>query len=147
MAKLVATASQTIGPFFKVGLWQPDWSDLTRHGAQGDPIRLEGTVLDGDGAPVPDALVELWQADAKGVYAHPEDPRATPADKLFRGFGRCGTDAAGRFWFRTVMPGTVPGADGGLQAPHVNLTVFARGMLRHLVTRAYFSDRVERAAV
>ena len=141
MARLIATPSQTIGPFFRVGLWQPEWSDLTRHGAQGSTIHIEGSVLDGDGQPVPDALVEIWQADERGIYAHADDPRATPGDKLFRGFGRCGTDANGRYRFTTIFPGVVPGDDGAQQAPHVNMTIFARGMLRHVVTRLYFSDR------
>lgn len=139
--KLVGTASQTIGPFFRVGLWQPGWADLMRHGATGDVIRIDGGVSDGDGNPVPDALIELWQADANGEYAHPDDPRAGTGDRLFRGFGRCGTDAEGRFAFRTIVPGRVPADDGTLLAPHVNVTVFARGLLKRLVTRMYFSDR------
>ncbi len=146
MSSLIATGSQTIGPFFKVGLWQPQWSDLLRDGTAGEPIRIEGTVLDGDGTPIPDALVEIWQADANGTYAHPDDPRATTVQPLFRGFGRCGTDAEGRFAFRTIVPGPVPGDNGGTQAPHINVTVFARGLLKRLVTRIYFSDRAEQNA-
>lgn len=140
MAALIATSSQTVGPFFRIGLWQPEWNDLLRDGAQGEAIRIEGTVLDGDGAPVSDALIEIWQADASGRYAHPDDPAATRGDRLFRGFGRCGTDAEGRFAFRTIVPGSVA-ADGAPQAPHINVAVFARGLLRHLYTRIYFSDR------
>ncbi len=138
---LVPTASQTIGPFFREGLTRPAWSDLTRDGATGTPIRIEGTVLDGDRAPVPDALLEIWQADERGRYAHPEDAAPVAGERLFRGFGRACTDPGGRYWFRTIVPGAVPGGDGAPQAPHVNLSVFARGLLKRVVTRIYFADR------
>jgi len=95
-------------------------------------------VLDGDGAPVDDAVLEIWQADAEGRYDHPDDGR--PADPRFRGFGRALTDEAGRYRFVTIRPGRVPGPDGAPQAPHVNLTVFARGLLKQLTTRIYFAD-------
>lgn len=137
---LVPTSSQTIGPFFREALERPAWSDLTRDGISGEIVRIEGVVRDGDGAPVPDALLELWQADANGRYAHPEDIGPVSSDRLFRGFGRACTDADGRFWFRTVVPGAVAGPDGAAQAPHANLTIFARGLLKRLVTRIYFSD-------
>jgi protocatechuate 3,4-dioxygenase alpha subunit len=126
------TSSQTVGPFFKFALDHPAWSDLTRDGAAGERIRLIGRVLDGDGIGVPDALLEIWQAGADGSYAR---------DPNFRGFGRASTDDDGRFAFVTVRPGAVPAPGGGLQAPHVAIAVFARGLLHHLITRAYFSDR------
>jgi protocatechuate 3,4-dioxygenase alpha subunit len=138
---LIPTSSQTIGPFFREALERPAWSDLTRDGAEGETIRIEGVVRDGDGAPVPDALLELWQAGPDGRYAHPDDVGPVPSDRLFRGFGRACTDADGRYWFRTVVPGAVAGADGVAQAPHANLSVFARGLLKRLVTRIYFADR------
>ena len=133
-----ATPSQTVGPYFRLGLDRPDWTDLTRDGPAGDKIAIEGRVLDGDGAPVDDAVLEIWQADAEGRYDHPDDGR--PADPRFRGFGRALTDEAGRYRFVTIRPGRVPGPDGAPQAPHVNLTVFARGLLKQLTTRIYFAD-------
>jgi protocatechuate 3,4-dioxygenase alpha subunit len=128
------TSSQTVGPFFKFALDHPRWNDLTADGAAGERIRIAGRVLDGDGAGVPDALLEIWQAGPSGSYA---------ADPAFRGFGRVGTDDDGRFEFVTVRPGAVPGPAGVAQAPHVALTVFARGLLHHLITRIYFDDRAD----
>jgi protocatechuate 3,4-dioxygenase alpha subunit len=141
------TPSQTVGPFFKYGLTpngQYDWNDaftgnLVTPDASGERIRIEGRVFDGEGQPVPDAMLEIWQADAQGRFADPQDKRALPNAK-FRGFGRSGTDANGTFVFDTVKPGSVPDPDGKPQAPHVLLAVFARGMLRHLYTRVYFAD-------
>lgn len=141
-----ATASQTIGPFFREALERPAWSDLTRAGARGESVRIEGVVYDGERAPVPDALLELWQPDAAGRFAHRDDPRPDPPDPCFRGFGRACTDAGGRFAFRTVVPGAVPAPGGGVQAPHANLSIFARGLLKRLVTRIYFSDRAAQNA-
>src|SRR5262249_46213787 len=137
--KLIPTPSQTVGPFFSLGLDRPEWSDLTGGGAQGDRIVIEGRVTDGDGAPVPDALIEIWQANAAGRYAHPEDRQTDkPLDPNFRGFGRCATDGEGRFRFTTVKPGPVPGRGNRLQAPHINVLLFSRGLLIHLHTRIYF---------
>lgn len=130
MSSELPTPSQTVGPYFRLGMDRPEWSDLTRDGARGEKIAIEGRVLDGDGAPVDDALLEIWQADAAGRYD----------DAAFLGFGRSITDEAGRFRFVTIRPGRVPGRGGVLQAPHVNVTVFARGLLKHLVTRIYFAD-------
>src|SRR5579864_990503 len=122
--RLIPTASQTAGPFFKFGLDRPEWSDLTEGGkAKGEPIRIEGRVLDGDGAPVPDALLEIWQANAAGKYAHIEDRQEKPLDPHFRGFGRCATDKAGQYHFTTIRPGAVPGRGNAMQAPHINLRV------------------------
>ena len=99
---------------------------------------LTGRVTDGEGAPVPDAVIETWQADPDGRYDHPEDPRGAATG--FRGFARAPTDADGRFAIHTVKPGPVPGAGGALQAPHLEMSVFARGLLNRVVTRVYFAD-------
>jgi protocatechuate 3,4-dioxygenase alpha subunit len=138
--RLRQTPSQTVGPFFSRALLHEGWNDLTTRGAAGQVIIITGRVLDGDGAPVPDALLEIWQANASGRYNHPDDTRDTPLDPRFGGFGRAGTDAQGRFRFRTIKPGPVPGAGGSMQAPHINVSVFARGLLKRLVTRIYFPD-------
>lgn len=137
--RLIPTASQTAGPFFRFGLDHLEWSDLTAGGrAQGERIRIEGRVLDGDRAPVPDALLEIWQANAAGRYAHPEDRQEKPLDPNFRGFGRCASDKDGRYRFVTIKPGAVPGRGNALQAPHINVCVFARGLLKQVTTRMYF---------
>lgn len=123
------TPSQTVGPFFGFALPLPDGPQVAPSG----DIVVEGHVYDGTGDPVPDALVEIWQADPDGEF--PE----TVADDGFRGWGRCGTDPSGRFAFRTVKPGPPePGA-----APHVGVVVHARGVLHHLITRMYFPDEAE----
>ena len=138
--KLVPTPSQTVGPFFHIGLDRPDWADLTSGGPQGERIVIEGRVIDGDGASVPDACLELWQANAVGRYAHPDDTRTDkPLDPNFRGFGRVATDADGRFRFTTIRPGPVPGRGNALQAPHIGIALFARGLLKQLFTRIYFA--------
>jgi protocatechuate 3,4-dioxygenase alpha subunit len=134
------TPSQTVGPFFSKALIREGWNDLAARSAAGQTIVIAGRVLDGDGAPVPDALLEIWQANAAGRYNHPDDVRDTPLDPRFSGFGRAGTDAQGCFRFRTIKPGPVPGAGTSLQAPHINVSVFARGLLKRLVTRIYFPD-------
>ena len=138
---LPQTPSQTIGPFFAVALCWPDGPDVVPEGTPG-AVWLGGRVTDGAGEPVPDALVETWQADGAGRFAHPDDPRG-PATSAFRGFGRCPTDADGRWAVRTVKPGPLPTAEGGLEAPHVNVSVFARGLLNRVVTRIYFPDEAE----
>lgn len=137
------TPSQTVGPFFHIGLPAVTTSELVPRDQEG-AVRIVGTVRDGNGEPVGDALLEIWQANAAGRYAHPEDTREEiPRDDGFKGFGRCATDAAGRFEFVTVKPGAVPGPDGGMQAPHIDVSVFARGLLKRLVTRVYFPDEAE----
>ena len=114
---------------------------------QGEVIDLRGRVLDGRGEVVPDAMLETWQANAAGRYASPADQReGIPLDPHFIGFGRAATGANGEFHFRTIRPGRVPGPDGALQAPHIALSVFGRGLLKRLVTRIYFSDCVENDA-
>jgi protocatechuate 3,4-dioxygenase alpha subunit len=138
-AKLIPSATQTAGPFFHFGLLQPTWSDLTAGGtAKGEKIKLEGRLTDGDGAPLPDAIVEIWQANAAGKYDHPEDAQGKPVDPDFRGFGRAFTDKDGVFRFTTVKPGSVPGRGNALQAPHIAVSIAARGLLHHLFTRVYF---------
>ena len=127
------TPSQTIGPFFAVALPAPGEEHLVAPGAPG-AIRVEGTVRDGAGTPVDDALLEIWQADPAGRH---------PPDTDFSGFGRCRTDPAGHFGFVTVRPGRVPHPLGGWQAPHLAVAVFARGLLARLVTRLYFPDESE----
>lgn len=135
---LAATPSQTIGPFFAIML-RLGSNELVQADHPG-AIELEGRVLDGAGAPVSDALIEVWQANAAGRYAHPEDDRELLLAPGFTGFGRCATDIEGRFGFRTVKPGLVPALDSAWQAPHINVTVFARGLLHRVVTRIYFPD-------
>ena len=145
MAEL--TPSQTIGPWFAYGLTpnkQYDWSDLATGNlitpdVVGERIRVEGRVLDGDGIPMKDAMIEIWQADAQGRYAHPRDTRALP-NSTFKGFGRVGTDEDGHYAFDTIKPGAVPGPNGKAQAPHILVAFYSRGLLTHMYTRIYFSD-------
>ena len=148
------TPSQTVGPFYAYGLtpkgrahWDPDgtysWKEtvgdnLVTPDASGEKIQIVGVIRDGDGAPIPDAMLEIWQADAQGRYAHPRDPRAPNAS--FKGFGRSACDKNGEFGFNTIKPGAVPGPDGKPQAPHVVVCIFSRGMLRQIYTRMYFPD-------
>ena len=136
------TTSQTVGPFFHDAMLRDETNILAGLAAAGERIRVEGYVFDGDGAPVPDAVVEIWQANAHGRYHHPADRRDLPHDPAFTGFGRSATDADGHYWFETVRPGAVPFDAERRQAPHVNVTVFARGLLDHLATRMYFPDEV-----
>lgn len=134
------TASQTVGPYFHIGLPWDGGADLVAANHPG-AIRLGGTLTDGDGAPVDDGMIEIWQANQAGRYAHPEDDRAdVPLEEGFKGFGRAQTDDYGRYEFRTVKPGPVPGPDGRPQAPHIEMSVFARGLLQRVVTRVYFPD-------
>jgi protocatechuate 3,4-dioxygenase alpha subunit len=144
--KLIPTPSQTVGPFFHLGLARAEWADLSADNPAGERIAVEGRVIDGDGAPVPDAMIELWQANAAGRYNHPDDRQDDkPIDPHFRGFGRVATDAEGRFRVVTVKPGPVPGRGNALQAPHINIALFARGLLKHLYTRIYFADEAANA--
>ncbi|MDB5092674.1 MAG: pcaG [Candidatus Eremiobacteraeota bacterium] len=127
----VPSGSQTVGPFFRFALHHEQWSDLTTGSPAGEKIRIAGRMLDGDGAPVPDGFVEIRQADAGGSYACADG---------FTGFGRASTDRDGRYAFTTIRPGAVPSALGA-QAPHVVVSIFARGLLKALHTRMYFGDR------
>ena len=146
------TPSQTVGPYFAYGLTpnkKYDWTDLiigdlVTPDTTGERIRIEGQVFDGDGKPITDSMIEIWQADAQGRYAHPRDAR-TRSNTSFKGFGRVGTDAEGRYVFHTIKPGLVPGPDGTTQAPHILVAVFARGMLQHVFTRIYFADEAANA--
>jgi protocatechuate 3,4-dioxygenase, alpha subunit len=134
------TPSQTIGPFLAI---QVPYDREERLVPESDPdaIHLRGTVYDGEGDVVDDALIEIWQANRAGRYAHPEDQRGElPVEEGFTGFGRCATDVEGRFEFITVKPGRVPGPNGRLQAPHLDVSVFARGLLDRVVTRMYFPE-------
>jgi protocatechuate 3,4-dioxygenase, alpha subunit len=145
--KLIPTPGQTVGPFFALGLDRPDWADMTRNNPEGERIVIEGRVLDGDGVPVPDALLELWQANAAGRYDSPEDTQTDKQlDPNFLGYGRAATDSEGRFRVMTVKPGPVPGRGNALQAPHINVAFFARGLLKQLFTRIYFADEAANAA-
>ncbi|MCA1454799.1 protocatechuate 3,4-dioxygenase subunit alpha [Bradyrhizobium sp. BRP22] len=147
------TPSQTVGPYFKYGLTpngEYAWNDaftnnLITPDVSGERIRVEGTVFDGDGVPVPDCMLEIWQADAQGRFSDPQDARALP-NSSFKGFGRVGTDAKGGYVFDTIKPGQVPDPDGKPQAPHILLAVYARGMLLHLYTRIYFDDEAANAS-
>lgn len=138
------TPSQTVGPFFHDALLDEDRSKLVDTGHP-SAIKIEGTVHDGAGDVVPDAMVEIWQANQAGRYNHPADDREDlPLDlENFSGFGRSGTGEGGKFSFVTVKPGSVPGPDGGMQAPHIMVSVFSRGLLKRLVTRIYFPDEEE----
>jgi protocatechuate 3,4-dioxygenase alpha subunit len=137
------TPAQTVGPFFEFSLLATPQAELVSPSTPG-AIRIEGRVLDGVGDPVDDALVEIWQAGRSGRYAHPTDQRDDlPLEPGFTGFGRCGTAEAGRFWFVTVKPGPVPVPDGRMQAPHIDVSVLARGLPHRLVTRLYFPDESE----
>jgi protocatechuate 3,4-dioxygenase alpha subunit len=147
MAKLRQTPSQTVGPYFAYGLAPEQYgyqqnltsiagSQMVEGDIEGQRIRVEGRVFDGAGNPISDALIEVWQADSLGRYAHPADPRGS--NSTFKGFGRCGTgtDPRNRFWFDTIKPGKAADDD----APHLNVIVSMRGMLLHAFTRIYFSD-------
>jgi protocatechuate 3,4-dioxygenase alpha subunit len=133
------TPSQTVGPFLSIGLTWTDGHLVVPEGTPG-AIRISGVVRDGAGAPVPDGVIETWQADPDGRFDHPDDPRGAVGG--FRGFGRCPTDQTGSWAILTRKPGPVPGP-GGTQAPHVDLSMFARGLLDRVVTRLYFPDEAE----
>lgn len=147
---LPLTPTQTVGPYLSLGLPWPDGPDVVPDGTPG-AVLIGGTVVDGTGALVPDALVETWQADPDGRFDHPDDPRGAAKSTVegFRGFGRCPTDDEGRWWIRTVLPGALPdeapdGSDARpAEAPHVNVSVFARGLLDRVVTRIYFPEHAD----
>jgi protocatechuate 3,4-dioxygenase alpha subunit len=134
------TPFQTLGPFFDFGLVIANGEVVAEPAAAGRHITLEGIVRDSAGTPLPDALIEIWQADASGKYRNPLDPENASTDPAFDGFGRVATDGDGRFLFKTVVPGRVPGPDGRLQAPHIAVGVLTRGIQTRLVTRLYFED-------
>lgn len=138
---LPPTPSQTVGPFFGYALPYDSGPVLVDADAQG-AIRLWGRVLDGAGEPIPDALVEIWQADGAGRFNDRPGIYETPGAGSVRGFGRCATDGEGAYAFSTVRPGAVPLTDGTTQSPHIVLSVYARGMLRNVLTRVYFPEEV-----
>ena len=137
---LQATTSQTVGPYFRIGLTWLFKDDLTGPGIAGERIVITGKVLDVDGHGVSDAMLEFWQANAQGKYAHPEDKQEKSLEPGFTGFGRVPTAEDGSFRLTTIKPGGVPGLDGKLQAPHIVVSIFMRGLLRRLVTRIYLPD-------
>jgi protocatechuate 3,4-dioxygenase alpha subunit len=138
--KFVPMPSQTVGPYFHLGLTNTcSVGHVANPKARGERVTLVCTVLDGDGKPVPDAMIEVWQANADGKYNHPEDTQEKAVDPACPGFGRMGTDERGMCVFETIRPGRVPGPNKRLQAPHLNVSVFARGLLKRLPTRVYFA--------
>jgi protocatechuate 3,4-dioxygenase, alpha subunit len=144
---LTATPSQTVGPFFHHGLADNVMLGcLVRPDTKGERVRLRIRVLDGEGVPVDDALVELWQADADGQYVRPDNPSTLLSAPGFCGFGRLATSADGVCTFDTIRPGRIALADGQLQASHINACLFARGLLRQLYTRVYFENDPDLAA-
>lgn len=141
MTELGVTPSQTAGPFLQLGLEWADGPYVVPPSTAG-ALRIGGFVFDGRGEPVPDAMVETWQADPDGRFDHPDDPRGAAKSSVpgFRGFGRATTDRLGRWWVLTVKPGLLPTPEGAVEAPHLDISVFGRGMLNRVVTRLYFPD-------
>ncbi|MEU5551207.1 MULTISPECIES: protocatechuate 3,4-dioxygenase subunit alpha [unclassified Micromonospora] len=137
--RLGVTPAQTVGPYLHIGL---RWADGAYVVPEGTPeaFWIRGRIVDGTGAPVPDALVESWQADPDGRFDHPDDPRGArpPSVAGFRGFGRAETDPQGEYALLTVKPGPLPAPEGGTEAPHLTVSVLGRGLLHRLVTRIYF---------
>jgi protocatechuate 3,4-dioxygenase alpha subunit len=132
------TPSQTVGPFFHYALPFEGGDTLTNEATLGERITIEGRLIDGNGEPVPDGLIEIWQANSQGRYHHPEDTQDRQLDPNFNGFGRAPTDQGGWWRFHTIKPGQVPGPGGALQAPHINISVMGRGILKRLAMRFYF---------
>ena len=137
---LFLTPSQTTGPFVAISFERTVVDDVAPPSVAGNRVTIRGRVLDGDGKPVDDAVIETWQANSHGKYAHPEDTREKLLEPEFKGFGRVLSDGHGAFRFKTIKPGRVPGPGDTLQAPHLVVLVFMRGLLKHLVTRIYFPD-------
>ena len=141
MTEVALTPSQTTGPYLEIGLLDGPISSQLVDDSDPRAIRISGVLLDGAGDPVPDGMIEIWQANAEGRYAHPADGREEiPLESGFTGFGRSGTGSDGAFAFVTVKPGRVPWVDGRLQAPHLLVGIFARGLLKRVATRMYFPD-------
>jgi protocatechuate 3,4-dioxygenase alpha subunit len=143
---LQPTSSQTSGPYVHIGFAWLVVDNLAAPGTAGERIAIEARIVDGDGQPVNDAVVEIWQANAHGRYAHPDDTQDKPLDPSFKGFGRVFTDDRGRFRITTIKPGPVPGPAGTIQAPHLNVTILTRGLMKQLVTRMYFANDPGNAA-
>ncbi len=142
---LFLTASQTTGPFVAISFERTIVDDVAPQSVAGERVTIQGRVIDGDGKPVDDAAIETWQANSHGKYAHPEDTREKLLEPEFKGFGRVLSDAKGGFRLKTIKPGRVEGLNGTLQAPHLVVTVFMRGLLKHLMTRVYFPDEPSNA--
>ncbi len=141
MTETALTPSQTSGPYLEIGLIGGPIANHLVDESHPHAIRISGVLLDGAGDPVPDGMIEIWQANAAGRYAHPADDRdEIVLDTGFTGFGRSGTAPDGSFAFVTVKPGRVPWVDGRLQAPHLLVGVLARGLLKRVATRMYFPD-------
>jgi protocatechuate 3,4-dioxygenase, alpha subunit len=138
------TSSQTVGPFFHLGMVYLERDNFVAEGVAGERITIRGKVLDGDGDPVPDAVLEIWQADSAGRYPSEISPQNS-ARPRFLGFGRIETDDNGEFKFTTIKPGRVPSPSGSLQSPHIVVTLFSRGLLKPLFTRLYFPDEPSNA--
>ena len=138
--KLTPTGSQTVGPYFQIGLGGMLIPAVAAPGMEGSRITIRGRVTDADQEPIPDALLETWQSNAAGKYTHPEDAQDKPLQAGFLGFGRVATDDDGAFSLTTIRAGRVLGLGGALQAPHIEVSLFMRGLLRQLVTRIYFPD-------
>jgi len=142
---LFLTASQTTGPFVAMSFESTIVDDLAPPSVAGNRVIIQGRVLDGDGKPVDDAVIETWQANSHGKYAHPEDTREKLLEPQFKGFGRVMSNREGAFRLKTIEPGRVPGPGDTLQAPHLVVIVFMRGLLKHLLTRVYFPDEASNA--
>jgi protocatechuate 3,4-dioxygenase alpha subunit len=137
---LVPIPSQTAGPFFHLGLTTTrSVLQIAGPATKGERVSLTCRLLDGDSNPVNDGMIEIWQADAGGKYNHPDDPQDKSVDPAWFGFGRAGTGEDGSCKFETIKPGRVPGPGNTLQAPHLTVAIFARGMLKQLYTRIYFA--------
>ncbi len=139
--RLGLTPSATVGPYLAIGLTWPDGVFAADEGAEGG-FWIRGRIVDGAGNVAPDAMIETWQADPDGGFDSPEDPRGAASYPGFRGYARAQT-LTGEFGVFTVRPGRVPDGEGGLQAPHIDVSVFARGLLDRVVTRIYFADETE----
>lgn len=143
---LLLTAAQTVGPFVAIGFEKQAVADVAPAGVAGERVTITGRIFDGDGQPVTDAVIETWQANSHGKYAHPDDTQEKLLEDNFKGFGRVLTDTQGGFRLTTVKPGRVAGPDGKEQAPHITVIIFMRGLLKHLMTRVYFAADVANIA-
>jgi len=144
---MIQSPSQTVGPYFAQGLLRDGdevfTNCLVTENTEGERIRIEGCVLDAEERPIEDAMIEIWQANSNGRYNHPLDEQDKPLDPEFMGHGRASTDVNGKYRFETIKPGSVPGPSNTAQAPHINVIVFARGMLSHAFTRIYFENEAD----
>jgi protocatechuate 3,4-dioxygenase alpha subunit len=140
------TPVQTVGPYFSLGLMHNGDNVLVQPNTEGERIRIEGYIFDGDGDPLFNVLLEIWQANAHGRYNHPLDQRPLPLDPAFIGFGRASTDARGYYWFQTIKPGPVPYEGEVMLAPHIVVTIHASGVAYPLITRLFFADHPDTPA-